>query len=110
MIPFQPPIKRSKPSAFEGKQDAYRHQLTWIQLGFRMLRYLAHLVIDMAENAYDNIFCGHVSRSTTASTPIVSPCCMTISTYYPSTIGYMRRLLSFSLKTPLLMQERSTSD
>jgi hypothetical protein len=53
-----------------------------------------HHPIDIAENQDDNQFCGHASRSTMASTPIVSALDMTISTYSTSTSGFIASLLS----------------
>src|SRR5258708_26714864 len=46
IIAFQPTVKRPKPSTLQRKQDAYRHNLAWIQFRVAFFRHNTQSVID----------------------------------------------------------------
>jgi hypothetical protein len=61
IIPRQPTVERPEVTTFECKQQPYRHQFAWIQLGLSMFWYIAHLIVYPAEQFNDKVFRGHGS-------------------------------------------------
>jgi hypothetical protein len=57
VVPFQPAIKSSKVTTFEGEQETNCHQFTRPQAGLAVFRYWTQAIIDQAEQMDDKIFC-----------------------------------------------------